>query len=265
MKRLKIYMSIKPIFPLTRISHFQIVMMGFLFVLMLNVLIFFSFQMTYQLNHHDEGENRTLDLILYDADTYDLNKLMRDISEIKSVESIQHSAVFDREINISILLKDYRLRYDTIEALPKDIKHIGIVTHKIESAIGFFKWVKLGGMFVAVMLLIILMVLIKRTLYHMVREHTATFKVIHVVGYNGYQQALLWTQSLFLSYVILLILTLGIQPLFLTLFINPIMEEISIFEAFGIKIQPNMMLNMMGVVLYGLICTHNMKTSVDKR
>lgn len=265
MKRLKIYMFMKPIFHMTRISHFQIVAMGFLFVLFLNVLVFFSFEMTSLMNRQNHGENRTLELILYDADLYDQDMLIRGISGLKHVESVQHSVRAEGELNISITMKDYRFRYDTIEALPKDIKHIGIVTHKIERAIGFFKWVKFGGMLFAVSLLIIILILIKRTIHNMASEHVSTLKVIHVVGYNRYQQSLLWMRSLLFGHIILLFLVLGVVPLLMTLIINPMMMEVSLFDSFGIRMHPHITLNIMSVVLYSLICTQNLKPSLDTR
>ena len=200
------------------------------------IFSFFLYKMDDTINAHNAGVERTLvirEVVIKDKTFSDF---INDIESIEAVESVTYKSHED-DLQISILMTDYRDRSAVIQSLPEYVVSVSIFTHKIEGLFSKIKKVKFFGVFAMILLMLIYSFFYIGMFDQIAKVQFKTMKVLTILGYNVKERLKIIQLPLIFTLVFSNIVALIINTMFVSPIINTAIRNIGFLESLGVGYQ----------------------------
>lgn len=200
------------------------------------ILSFFICKIDETINAHNGGGERTLVIREVVIEDKTFSEFINDIESIEAVESVTYKSLED-DLQISILMTDYRERSEVIQSLPEYVVRVSIFTHKIEGLFSKIKKVKFFGVFATLLLILIYSFFYIGIFDQIAKAQFKTMKVLTILGYNVKERLKIAQLPLIFTLVFSNIVAFIINTMFVSPIINTAIRNIGFLDSLGVGYQ----------------------------
>lgn len=204
------------------------------------IFSFFIYKMDDAINAHNGGTERTLVIREVVIEDKTFSEFISDIEAIDAVECVTYKTI-EEDLQISILMTDYRDRSMVIQSLPEYVVHVSIFTHKIEGFYSKITKMKILGIFAALLLMIIYTFFYIGIFDQIIKAQFKTTKVLTFLGFNVNDITKIARIPLIISFVFSNVAAKAINTVVISPILNTASRSISFLESLGVAYQDKWM------------------------